>query len=115
MPSIKEMLEAEQAASKKFTNENFGLKVGDGFPDVVREFAASKLAPHLVIALVMSALMGKSVVDDIPKEQDGKWDDVILKHLAVFEAPLSMLYWGIQIGRKLEREESAALKRLEGL
>lgn len=113
MASIKEMLEAEQAASQKFTQRNFGLKVGDGFPEVAREFASSKLAPQLVLNLVMGGMLGKGVVEDIPKTADAPWDDAILNHLAIFETPLAMLYWGIQIGRKLEREESQVLKRIE--
>jgi len=115
MPSIKEMLEAKQEASEQFTEDNFGLKVGDGFRELVLEFAASeKLAPMLVMNLAFGALLGKEVISDIPKEKGASWAPAIIKHLAVFEQPLSLLYWGIQVGRKLEREEQEALKRMGG-
>ena len=30
-----------------------------------------------------------------------------------FETPLAMLYWGIQVGRRMERESAQALSEME--
>lgn len=38
---------------------------------------------------------------------------VILQNINIFNMPLSMLYWGIQIGRKLEQESARSLAELE--
>jgi hypothetical protein len=44
------MLEEEIAASEKFTKENFGLRLGDGYPEMARELAASKRASMKLVA-----------------------------------------------------------------
>lgn len=102
------MVEAEMMASKKFTEENFGLKVGDGFPELVREIAKSdKLTISLFMNVVLGALMGKDMAEDakVPEGQKPDFGAVILKHLTIFEGPLSLLYWGIEVGRKMEAAE----------
>lgn len=113
---IKEMLETEIESSERFTQDNFGLKVGDGFPELVREIAMSnKVAMKMVIGMIMTSMtIGKDITEDFPKEKDGSWAPVILKHLSIFEQPLSLLYWGIQIGRRLQKEESESLNKMEG-
>lgn len=109
-------LEQEVERSNEFTRDNFGLKVGDTFPEVARAVAQSKtLSGRLVIGLVMGALTGKSVMDDVKGEGEDapNFGPVILKHLEVFETPLALFYWGIQIGRRMEREEAQALSKLD--
>lgn len=113
MQSIKQMLEFEMEQSEKFTKRNFGLKVGDGFPELVREIAESdKVATRLVISLVMGAMMGKGIAESMPKDKNESWSPVIMDNLSVFENPLSLLYWGIQIGRKMERDEEKSLRKM---
>jgi len=36
-----------------------------------------------------------------------------VKNFTAFDTPFSFLYWGIQIGRKMERESATALKALD--
>ena len=38
---------------------------------------------------------------------------IILKNIVAFDTPLALLYWGIQIGRKMERESAAALSAFD--
>lgn len=114
---LAKMLEEEMERSTQFTRDNFGLKVGDTFPDVVRSVAASEnIGMKLMINVVMGAMMGKSMTEDMPTAPgpSGKLDfsPLILKYLNAFELPISLLYWGIQIGRRMEREESEVLDKL---
>jgi hypothetical protein len=118
MQSIKDMLEAEMKASQQFTNENFGLKVGDSFPEMVREVVKyDHFAMQLIMQLAIGGIMGLDVVKDISMMGEDRhkqpWGPIILQHLFVFEMPLSLLYWGMQIGRKLERDEQRAVAGLD--
>jgi len=111
------MLDSEIENSDRFTKENFGLRVGDGFPEMVREIVKSeKLPPWLIIGLVMGGLCGKGIAEslkDSPSGEKADFGQVILNNVSVFDTPLAMLYWGIQIGRKLERESAAFIDAME--
>lgn len=115
MNAIKDLLESEIAASEEFSKLNFGLKVGDGFPEMVREIAKSeKLSMQLIIGILMVGVGGgKGVADSmasIPDGQKPNFEETILRNLSTFEIPLSLFYWGIQVGQKMERES-----RIEGV
>jgi hypothetical protein len=111
------MLDEEMERSEKFKQENFGLQVGDGYPELVREVAKSeKLPMKLIMALVIGNLSGKGICEqlkDTPEGQKPEWGSLILKNLFAFETPLALLYWGIQIGQKVERESAKAMASLE--
>ena len=113
----KQLLEAEMEASDRFTKENFGLQVGDGFPELVREVAKSeKVNMRLIVGLLMGGLSGKEFTESLKPKPDGDKPDfsaAILKNFSAFDTPLAFLYWGIQIGRKMERESAAALNALD--
>lgn len=111
--SYAERLQEQMRASNEFTKENFGLKVGDGFPELVRELASdTKVSGYLVAHLAMATVSTGGLADKLEKGNDNPFTEAILGNLVCFEAPLAMLYWGIQIGRQLEREEVEALKRM---
>jgi hypothetical protein len=116
---IKAMLDEEIVASGEFTKRNFGLQVGDGYPEIVREIIKSnRVTGHLMVMLLGAALGGRGVSEDLAKlrAQGGENLDMsrtILDNIEVFTTPLEFFYWGIQIGRKLERQESALLRGLE--
>lgn len=111
------MLEEEMAASDLFTKENFGLQVGDSFPEMVREVLNSeKVAGKLLIGLLMGSFSGKELAESMRQIPDGEKPNIgkiILKHVGAFDTPLAMLYWGIQIGRRMERESAKSLTQLE--
>ena len=109
------MLEEEINNSKKFTAENFGLKIGDGFPEMVRDVAQSKaVSTKLITSLMLLALHGNDVIRCLPESpSDGDLGQVILKTMPAFETSLAMLYWGVQIGRRLERESMKVLTNLD--
>jgi hypothetical protein len=111
------MLEDEMKASEEFTKENFGLQVGDGFPELVRETTKSdKVAMKLILGLMMGSLSGKEFAESLKPKIDGAkpdWGAAIVKNFTAFDTPFSFLYWGIQIGRKMERESATALKALD--
>lgn len=117
--SIASLLESEIQASDEFSKMNFGMKVGDGFPELVREVCGTEKVPmRLFLNLALGALLGKSVCEEVAaltKDDNGRLDlgSVIVRNLSIFETPLALLWWGIQIGRKMEREEAEALRKLE--
>lgn len=116
MTNIKTMLEAEIQASENFRKQNFGLLVGDGFREITQEILNSqKVTGLLFVSLMMGALGGKEIADAMKKQQDQLKPDlgqIVKDNLNIFQTPLEMLYWGIQIGRKLQQEETQALRDL---
>jgi hypothetical protein len=117
---IKAMLDEEIVASGEFTKRNFGLQVGDGYPEIVREIVKSnRVTGHLMVMLLGAALGGRGVSEDLSRlrAQGGENLDMsrtILDNIEVFTAPLEFFYWGMQVGRKLERQEAAMLQNMEG-
>lgn len=109
------MLEEEMRTSDQFTKENFGLQIGDGYPDLVREIVKSdNLTGRLLIGLITSSLSGRELALSMKEGMtENRLDisSVILQNIG--DMPLSMLYWGIQIGRKLEQESAKSLAELE--
>ncbi len=111
--SYAERLQEQMKDSAEFSRRNFGLKVGDGFPELVQEIAGdSRTSGYLMATLAISLIMVPKLGDGIDKSAGNPFTKAILDNLGCFEGTLSMLYWGIQIGRQLEREEVEALKRL---
>ena len=118
---IRNMLDEEIVASGDFTRQNFGLQVGDGYPEIVREVVkSSRVSGHLMVMLLASALCGKDVAESLAQMKDANKSEhedrmakTILDHFEVFNTPLEFFYWGMQVGRKLERQESAMLRDME--
>jgi hypothetical protein len=111
------MLEEEIAASDAFTQENFGLAIGDGFPEMVRELLKSdKLVDTLIISFITANMSHHKVAELLQemKRVDGKVDygRLIMRNLKAFETTLAMLYWGVQMGRRMEREAAQQLARM---
>lgn len=108
-----ERLEAEIAKSEQFTKNNFGLQIGDEYPEMVRELAKSeKVSIRLIMGLVMGSFGGKEISECLKlQSEDGKPDlsTAILRNAAVFETPLALFYWGVQVGRQIEREQSSLI------
>lgn len=101
------MLAVEMAKSDKFTSENFGLKVGDTYPEMVRELIEEKKVQVLLMKHYLTQqLMGKQILD---KVTPGDFFS-LAKVPEIFDLPMSMLFWGVEIGRQLEREQAAALQ-----
>jgi hypothetical protein len=62
------MLEEEMRTSDQFTKENFGLQIGDGYPDLVREIVKSdNLTGRLLIGLITSSLSGRELALSMKK------------------------------------------------
>lgn len=113
----KEMLEEEMKNSEQFTKENFGLQIGDGYPELVKEVAKSdKLGMRLILGMLMASFAQKELRESLGACKQGEkmnMAPVILGNLPAFDAPLSLLYWGIQIGRRIERESASVIKELD--
>ena len=114
MASYKELLESEMQASEEFTHRNFGLKIGDEFPDMVRELVSSdKISVRLLLSLLMGAMMGNKVGESLKDGDRASAGRAVLNNLTIFETPLALFYWGVQVGRKMERESASVLQNIE--
>lgn len=111
MQKIKELLKEEAGRSVQFQNQNFGLFIGDGYREMVEEMLESNSIANLLLIGVLNSL---SALDDLRQSEEQPKDkheakQLFIKHLPMFKGQLDMLYWGIQVGRKLEREQSELL------
>jgi len=111
---IKDLLENEMKASHEFSKSNFGAQVGAAYPELVKEVSSSDpVCATLMVELCIAGITGKQVADSLKKHNDSKdLQKAILENLPSFNGQLSMLYWGINIGRKLEKE-SLEVNKLE--
>ena len=110
---IKEILEEVIKESDAYPKKNFGQMVGEGFSDFAKEATSSEsLCMHLMLGLLFAGMMGKDVTESLAKMKDKSqaMSPVILENMTVFSTPLSMLYWGIEIGKRLEKENQEVNK-----
>lgn len=115
MAHLRDMLDAEMETSKEFTRNNYGLAVGDGYRNMVEDIVQNKqLQAKVLVNMMMIGLTGKEVAESL-KEDVGEHSlkNAIIKNHETFKGTFEMLYWGIQIGRKLEREEKSVLDGIE--
>jgi hypothetical protein len=121
MQQIRTMLEEQIKASNQFTQDNFGLLTGDGYPEIVRELMkSSTVSGLLMLMLVAVGLSGRTIATEMAahrgtsqKEKEEAFAKIILGNLQAFNIPFEFFYWGLQIGRKLEHEESETLRSIE--
>lgn len=113
MARIKDMLKEEIHKSSEFQRNNFGLQMGDGYPDMVRELTHSSSVQALLIIGLQYAVSGAPRF--LLTEHSGDPDVLqqqLLDNLPAFSGPLQMFYWGMQIGRRLQQEEDAVMKKM---
>lgn len=107
MKKVSVALKEEMAKSEAFTRENWGLALGEDFPEIAKDLLAdSKLAEKLAGTWLVDRLRGSSVLD---KLTDLGPVESVRKHPEILKPYFEFLYWGIQIGRKMEREQAEAL------
>jgi hypothetical protein len=118
--AIRTMLRAEMKTSEEFSRRNFGLAIGDDFREMVEEVIKDTgVDARLLCGTLMASLGGKRFAESLKDETQKNLNDdsslqrAILANLETFKPPMEFLYWGIQIGRKLAKEENEALKKLE--
>lgn len=118
--TIVEMLKSEMNASEEFSKENFGLKFGDGFRELAMELIEDN---HILMYTVSKTLFGMmnfgafkeflQAHSESPLAPTAMLRQAVRKNPCVVEDQISMLYFGIQIGRKLAAQEAAALQAME--
>lgn len=115
MPRIKELLKEQIKMSNEFSQKNFGLLMGDGFPEMVKEMFHSTTACSVLLGgLVKTVLFfNPRKMAERPTDSPESQEAFMMDNIDVFRSQLDMFYWGIQIGRRLEREEAAAMKSIE--
>lgn len=111
MKSLIERLKEEMDKSERFTRENYGLMVGDGFPEMCRE--VTKWPPFAVRIFKAFAIQTVSGINLLDRTKAGDMTG-LAQSPELNELPMSMLYWGVQIGRQMQREEAEALRKMEG-
>ena len=118
MKTVVELLKEEIKESNNYSKSNFGASVGEDFPEIVKEVVQEEeVNMHLMMGVLFAAMGGKELGESV-KDAKGDKDvmtKAILKNLPTFQEPLSFLYWGIKVGRKLERQEAEVLSKLENL
>ena len=111
------MLEQEMAASNEFTQNNFGLMLGDEFPEMCAELMKiDSLMSQMFMRTALGALSLRGAVDEVaalPEGEKPNWSLLSRKNIKAFELPLSLFYWGVKVGRRLEAEQNRALSDLE--
>jgi len=121
MQDIKDLLKAEIEKSNVYSKRNFGLITGDGFREMVEDLLKSKGFTMFLLTAYMTNIMGTSDLAEWAKNS-GKLGseitidglrDMIRDNIDTFRPLLEMLYWGINIGRKLERDEQDTLRQME--
>ena len=118
--AIRTMLRVEMQTSEEFSRRNFGLAIGDDFREIAEEvIKEQRVSGKLLCGVLMAAFGGEAFAKSLKKEgaqnldADQVLNQAILANMQTFQPPLEFLYWGIQIGRKLAKEEIETLKKLE--
>jgi hypothetical protein len=110
------MLEQQMKRSEVFSKQNFGLECGSDFPEVVRDCLSSvdvcvKLLMNYIMQVVGAKDLGESIQTLLPEADSIK--GTVNKEPILYKIPMEFFYWGIQIGRQLEKENAEALYSLE--
>jgi hypothetical protein len=111
--TIVEMLEREIKRSEEFSRQNFGLEGGSDFPEIAREVLSSeKMSTKLFMNFMMMTLGAKNVADKLAMKVDDMKSIARCEPL-IYKNALEFFYWGIQVGRELEKQNSHTLQKLE--
>lgn len=123
MKTYANRLKDKRAESSKFTTDNFGLKLGNDYPQIATEllkddaFISDALMSTLftiISADRLKAAIEKNGIDDVSEKPERfKLENVIRDSPFSYENLLKYLYWGIQIGRDLGHEQAQTLAKLE--
>lgn len=108
MVDVAKKLIVEINRSSDFTRHNFGMPVGDDFPELCRELLkddrlAKRIAELWLVDRVM--VMGSQLEEMATLGPLGS----IRKYPNLAKSFFEFLYWGIRIGRQMEREEKQVL------
>lgn len=118
MQRIVDMLEEEMGKSIKYTEKNFGSMIGDGFPELVTEVSTSStVAMQLVAGMALTSLTCGALAEplkNMPRDDRTAIGRVVRDNAALFQSPLGMLYWGIEIGKRLGKEQAESERQIEG-
>lgn len=109
LKKLSQMLKDEIKASMQFEQSNKGLRVGSDFDEVTKDILHSDTVCSILVAGATLAFqqgpgpLVKSMLSS--NGQPGCGEDIILNNKPIFVSPLQMFYWGMQVGRKLQKEE----------
>jgi hypothetical protein len=106
-------LEEQMKQSAEFTRHNFGLQLGSDYPEIVREVLKSeKVCAEIAKNWFVGALQSGEILKGFRGGPAGMMSD-ISGEPRVYSEAMNFLYWGIQVGRALERESAEALRKME--
>ena len=113
--NIAELLAQEMETSKQFANENFGTKIGSDYGPIVLECIDNeRVRVAILMSFIKNSFSAKGVAEAVPANAD-QLPNFIRRTPAIYQTPAEFFYWGIQVGRKLEREQAAALSQIAEL
>jgi hypothetical protein len=114
------MVKAEMAASVTFDKNNPGHNVGQDFEQVCSEILYSDTVASFVLSQVraIDGLGLEGVMKSMTKiaktgDATGKIGKLIKENKELFFSTLAMFYWGMEIGRKLERELQENMQKVD--
>ena len=112
--TITAMLEEQMNKSDDFTDHNFGLKLGSDYPELAREILESNRVAGVCLAKwVTSKFEELSEAKKMLLESSTGPAAFVRQMPGIYEHPLSFFYWGLQVGRELERREQSALAAVD--
>jgi hypothetical protein len=110
------MLEEQMKRSAEFSSQNFGLQCGSDFPEVARDLLANE---HVAIVIftntVRLMLSTKTVAESMKKASMGTPSptEMVKGEPLFYQASVEFFYWGLQVGRELEKQQTEALATLK--
>ena len=111
--SIVEELKKEMTRSDDYARRNFGAKYGEGFPDFAREITRDKDVAGLLFGRWMiDMLQSQTTLKALRSDRPADICELLGEHPGIYENFLSFVYWGVEIGRTLEKEEARALQAI---
>lgn len=111
---ISAMLEEEIKRSETYAEDNFGAPMGSDWAEITREILANEPACVSIFARFMAAMLSKTEIAEKMKiVKEGSIPELLVKMPKIYINAAEFFYWGIQIGRRLEREQAAMLKNLK--
>lgn len=108
--TLAQRLVAQIQKSNEYSKKNFGAAVGEDFPPMCRELIQSKQVALTIIVDYLELMLSQGDVKDSMKDHNEMLKNGPFKFIedqpVIYKHVMEFFYYGLQIGRELEREAS---------
>lgn len=116
MKKIVQLLTEQIEASRVFTKRNFGLEVGSDYPEIVRECVAEDSVAMILFIDTLKIMMASK--DEIQEALESKGVEkgpscLVSQHSIFYGIGMKFFYWGMQVGRELEKAQNSTLSSMK--